>query len=88
MTFPIGPIIGKVVKLGGLAPVKFELQGLYVPVYPAHDGERFIVQFNIIPVVAAPISGGPMTANSHRWRIEPAFLALRMFTARHYYPAP
>jgi hypothetical protein len=56
VTFPVGPTIGKVVKLGGVAPVKFELQGLYVPVYPAHDGERFIVQFQIIPVIPAPIA--------------------------------
>ena len=58
VTFPIGPTVGKVVKLWGVAPVKFELEGLYIPVYPAHDGERFIVQFQIIPVVPAPIAEG------------------------------
>ena len=62
VTFPFGPTVGKVVKFGGVAPVKFELQGLYVPVRPDNDGERFIIQFNIIPVVPAPIAG-PFCAN-------------------------
>jgi len=62
VTFPVGPTVGKVVKLGGVAPVKFELEGLYVPVHPEHDGERFVIQFNIIPVIPAPIAG-PFFAN-------------------------
>jgi hypothetical protein len=57
VTFPFGPTVGKVVKFGGVAPVKFELQGLYVPVHPDNDGSRFIVQFNIIPVIPAALDG-------------------------------
>ena len=57
VTFPFGPTVGKVVKFGGVAPVKFELEGLYVPVHPEHDGTRFIVQLNIIPVIPAPVAG-------------------------------
>jgi len=54
VTFPFGPCIGKVIKLGGTLPVKFELEGLYAPVHP-NQGEQFIVQVNIIPVVPAPL---------------------------------
>jgi hypothetical protein len=57
VTFPFGPTVGKVVKFGGVAPVKFELQGLYVPVHPDNDGSRFIVQFNIIPVIPGALDG-------------------------------
>jgi hypothetical protein len=57
VTFPVGPTVGKVVKLGGAVPVKFELQGLYVPVHPEHDGERFIIQLQVIPVIPALVEG-------------------------------
>lgn len=52
VTFPIGPSFGKVVKIGGRLPVKLELEGLYMPVYPSHDGERFAIQFTLTPVIA------------------------------------
>jgi hypothetical protein len=57
VTFPFGPTVGKVVKLGGVAPVKLELQGNYIPVHPSDNGARGIIQFNIIPVIPAPIAG-------------------------------
>jgi hypothetical protein len=53
VTFPFGPSIGKVVKLGGALPVKLELDLLYVPVRP-DDGEQATFQFKLIPVVPAP----------------------------------
>lgn len=59
VTFPIGPTIGKVVKFGAALAVKFELEGLYVPVYPDQNGERWSVQFNIIPIVPA-LREGPL----------------------------
>ena len=56
VTFPIGPTLGKVIKAGGV-PVKLELQGVYMPVYPDANGDRFAVELQIIPVVPAPIEG-------------------------------
>jgi len=55
VTFPIGPTLAKVVKLGGVFPVKLEIEGFYVPVRASDNGERFIVEFQIIPVVPAPL---------------------------------
>lgn len=57
VTFPIGPTLAKVVKLGGVLPVKLEIEGLYMPVYPANNGERFSIQLELIPVVPAPVQG-------------------------------
>src|SRR5262249_32010078 len=37
----------------------FQLQGLYVPVYPDQNGERWSLQFNIIPIVPA-LREGPL----------------------------
>ena len=56
VTFPLGPNVAKVVKLGEGLPVKFELDALYVPVRP-DNGERFSIEIKITPVVPAPITG-------------------------------
>lgn len=55
LTFPIGPTVGKVVTLGGVLPMKFEIEGLYVPIYSDPNGERFVVEFKLIPVIPAPL---------------------------------
>ena len=52
VTFPLGPSIGKVVKLGGTLPVKLELDLTYVPVRP-DNGEQAAFLFKVIPVVPA-----------------------------------
>lgn len=57
VTFPIGLEIAKVVRLGGAVPVKFSLQGEYVPVHPDSNGDRFIIELTITPVIPAPLSG-------------------------------
>jgi len=55
VTFPFGPSVAKVVKFGGTQPVKFEIQGLYAPVHPATNGERFQIQLVVTPVIPALI---------------------------------
>jgi hypothetical protein len=50
VTFPFGPSIAKVVKIGDALPVKFELDGWYVPVHPS-DGEQFVIQLTVTPVI-------------------------------------
>jgi len=36
-------------------PVKFDIEGFSVPIYPDRNGERFIVEFKLTPVVPAPL---------------------------------
>jgi hypothetical protein len=55
VTFPIGPTIAKVVKIFGDLPLKLELQGLYMPVYPSPNGDRYTVQVTLTPVMPSPI---------------------------------
>ena len=57
------------VKFGDVAPVKFELSGYYVPVHPDRSGERFIVEFQIIPVTPAPVPG-PLFGARARSRLD------------------
>jgi hypothetical protein len=57
VTFPFGPAIGKVVKLGGVLPVKFEIQALYSPVHPESNGQIVQIQFTATPVIPGLIEG-------------------------------
>ena len=57
VTFPFGPNVAKVVKFGDAWPVKFELDLLYVPVHPNTNGERFIIEVKVTPVIPALIPG-------------------------------
>lgn len=57
VTFPFGPFVAKVVRLGGELPVKLELQALYVPVHPDKNGEQFQLQIRVTPVVPSPLRG-------------------------------
>lgn len=59
VTFPLGPTLGKVVDFPGGLPVKFELEGLYVPVRPDPNGEQFVIQITITPVIP-PLLRGPL----------------------------
>ncbi len=57
VTFPLGPSVAKVVRIGAGLPLKFELEGFYVPVHSDPNGERFIIQVKITPVIPALIPG-------------------------------
>jgi hypothetical protein len=56
ITFPIGPQVSKVVKIGQL-PVKFAVQFQYMPVHPDAFGQKWNLQFAIIPVIPKLIGG-------------------------------
>jgi hypothetical protein len=50
VTFPIGLNVSKVQKLG-ILPVKFQVQGQYMPVNPSVFGQRWNIQVAITPVI-------------------------------------
>jgi len=56
VTFPIGLNVSKVQKLG-ILPVKFQVQGQYMPVNPSVFGQRWNIQVAITPVVPKLIKG-------------------------------
>jgi hypothetical protein len=56
VTFPIGLNISKVVKIGPL-PVKFAVQGQYMPVHPDVFGQKWNLQFGVTPVIPKLIRG-------------------------------
>jgi hypothetical protein len=56
VTVPIGLNISKVVKIGPL-PVKFAVQGQYMPVHPDVFGQKWNLQFGITPVIPKLIKG-------------------------------
>ena len=56
ITFPIGPQVSKVVKIGQL-PVKFAVQFQYMPVHPDAFGQKWNLQFAVIPVIPKLIGG-------------------------------
>jgi hypothetical protein len=56
LTFPIGLNVSKVQKLG-ILPVKFQIQGQYMPVNPAVFGQRWNIQVAITPVIPKLVKG-------------------------------
>ena len=56
LTFPIGLNVSKVVKVG-ILPVKFHVQGQYMPVHPDVFGQKWNLQFAITPVIPKLIKG-------------------------------
>jgi len=56
VTFPIGLNVSKVQKLG-ILPVKFQIQGQYMPVNPSVFGQRWNIQVAITPVIPKLIKG-------------------------------
>ena len=56
VTFPIGVAVSKVQRLG-ILPVKFQVQGQYMPVNPAVFGQRWNIQVAITPVIPKLIKG-------------------------------
>lgn len=61
VTFPIGLSVGKVAKIAGKFPVRFQVQVQYMPVRP-EDGQRMNFQLTVSPVLPSlvrdPIFGG------------------------------
>ena len=56
VTFPIGLSVSKVHKIG-ILPIKFELQGQYMPVNPSMFAQRWNIQVAITPVIPKLIKG-------------------------------
>ena len=56
VTFPIGLNVAKVQKLG-ILPVKFAVQGQYMPVNPSVFGQRWNIQVSITPVIPKLMKG-------------------------------
>jgi len=56
VTFPIGLFVSKVQKIGPV-PVKFLVQGQYMPVNPSVFGQRWNIQVSITPVIPKLIKG-------------------------------
>jgi len=56
ITFPIGPQISKVIKIGQV-PVKFAVQFQYMPVHPDAFGQKWNLQFAVIPVIPKLVKG-------------------------------
>jgi hypothetical protein len=54
VTFPFGPIAGKVFDFGGGFALKLELELLYVPVHPS-EGEQFALQLYATPALPSPL---------------------------------
>jgi hypothetical protein len=50
VTFPVGLNVSKVVRIG-ILPVKFQVQGQYMPVHPDVFGQKWNLQFAITPVI-------------------------------------
>ncbi len=55
VTVPVGLNVSKVVKVGPL-PVKFQVQGQYMPVHPDVFGQKWNLQFAITPVIPKLVS--------------------------------
>ncbi len=56
ITFPIGLNVSKVVKIG-ILPVRFQVQGQYMPVHPDVFGQKWNLQFAITPVIPKLVKG-------------------------------
>jgi hypothetical protein len=56
ITFPLGLAVAKVVKIG-ILPVKFQVQGQYMPVHPDAFGQKWNLQFAVTPVIPKLIKG-------------------------------
>jgi len=52
VTFPIGPLVGKVVRLAG-TPVTLQLDANYFPVRPESNGAQCEIDIKIVPVIPA-----------------------------------
>jgi hypothetical protein len=56
ITFPIGLNVSKVIKINPL-PVKFQVQGQYMPVHPDVFGQKWNLLFSVTPVIPKLIKG-------------------------------
>ena len=51
VTFPLGLQVTKVARLADRLPVKFRVQGLYMPIHPDSYGQQFGLEIEITPVI-------------------------------------
>jgi hypothetical protein len=56
VTFPIGLSVAKVQRIG-ILPIRFAVQGQYMPVHPDAFGQKWNVQVTIAPVIPKLITG-------------------------------
>jgi hypothetical protein len=56
ITFPIGLSVSKVQKIG-ILPIRFALQGQYMPVHPDAFGQKWNLQLTVAPVIPKLIRG-------------------------------
>jgi hypothetical protein len=56
VTFPIGISVSKVQRIG-ILPIRFAVQGQYMPVHPDAFGQKWNVQVTIFPVIPKLITG-------------------------------
>ncbi len=56
LTFPLGASIAKVRKIG-ILPVRFAVQGMYMPIHPDQFGQTWQLQFIVAPVIPKLIKG-------------------------------
>jgi hypothetical protein len=56
LTFPIGLGVSKVQRLG-ILPVRFAVQGQYMPVHPDAFGQKWNIQVTVAPVIPKLIKG-------------------------------
>ena len=56
LTFPVGASIAKVQRLG-ILPVRFAVQGMYMPVRPNVFGQTWQIQVVVAPVIPKLIKG-------------------------------
>jgi hypothetical protein len=56
VTFPVGLNLSKVIKIGPL-PVRFAVQGQYMPVHPDAFGQKWNLQFSVTPVIPKLVKG-------------------------------
>ena len=63
VTFPIGLYVSKVAKIG-ILPVKFQVQGQYMPVSPSVLGQGWNIQVMITSVIPKLISRNVLALSS------------------------
>jgi hypothetical protein len=56
LTFPIGVVVAKVIKIGPL-PIRTAVQPQYMPVHPDAFGQKWNIQIVVAPVIPKLIKG-------------------------------
>jgi hypothetical protein len=66
LTFPVGLGLSKVRRLG-ILPVRFAVQGQYMPIHPAAFGQKWNIQVVIAPVIPKLIKADVLESIGPRW---------------------